>query len=371
MAHPDHDRYVAACNYPGALDAAVAERHLGDYLAALGVTRRIVRIERGWRLADHLSLSRYIDSVLTEMGAAHDARAAQDALAAHAALAALAAHDARAAHAAHAARAAQDALDAHDAHDARAARAAHDARAAQDALDAQDAHDARAARAAHDARQRFAAWCIQRGWRWWSELSWEAATWLGASTPKVKAWSQPLFEAFCAGAWILHWTDDTLYWSAKPTVHVDEARRLHSETGPSLVSDVEDLYFWRGVMVPAHWIEGRANLDPNEVIRVTNVEQRAAGAAICGWPKMLSVLNSKVIDDSGSDDIGQLIALELPGLPTPGHFLKAHCPRNGIIVEGVPKVSDIDGLPIRTALHAQAWRIGDALADYVPPEIRT
>ena len=317
MAHPDHDRYVAACNYPGALDAAVAERHLGDYLAALGVTRRIVRIERGWRLADHLSLSRYIDSVLTEMGAAHDARAAQD------------------------------------------------------ALDAQDAHDARAARAAHDARQRFAAWCIQRGWRWWSELSWEAATWLGASTPKVKAWSQPLFEAFCAGAWILHWTDDTLYWSAKPTVHVDEARRLHSETGPSLVSDVEDLYFWRGVMVPAHWIEGRANLDPNEVIRVTNVEQRAAGAAICGWPKMLSVLNSKVIDDSGSDDIGQLIALELPGLPTPGHFLKAHCPRNGIIVEGVPKVSDIDGLPIRTALHAQAWRIGDALADYVPPEIRT
>ena len=86
---------------------------------------------------------------------------------------------------------------------------------------------------------------------------------------------------------------------------------------------------------------------------------------------MLSVLKAKVIDDSGSPDIGQLIELALPGLDQPGRFLKAECPRNGIICEGVPRISDIDGLPIETALHAQAWRIGDPLSEYQHPLVRT
>ena len=86
---------------------------------------------------------------------------------------------------------------------------------------------------------------------------------------------------------------------------------------------------------------------------------------------MLSVLKSKTINDSGSDDIGQLIELTLPGLDEPGRFLKAVCPRNGIIVEGVPRMSDIDGLPIETALAAQAWRVGDPLSEYEHPAIRT
>jgi len=42
-----------------------------------------------------------------------------------------------------------------------------------------------------------------------------------------------------------------------------------------------------------------------------------------------------------------------------------------LIVEGVPRVSDIDGLPIDTALAAQAWRIGDPLSEYVHPPMRT
>lgn len=153
---------------------------------------------------------------------------------------------------------------------------------------------------------------------------------------------------------------------------IDEQNLPHCETGPShRWRDGWALYHWHGVRVPAHWIEDRANLDPNEVIRAENVEQRAAGAAICGWPKMLRVLNAKTIDDSGSEDIGALIELTLPGLRDPGRFLKARCPRNGIIVEGVPRVSDIDGLPIETALAAQAWRIGDPQAEYNHPPRRT
>lgn len=159
---------------------------------------------------------------------------------------------------------------------------------------------------------------------------------------------------------------------------VDSENRPHCETGPShRWRDGWSLYHWHGVKVPDHWIEDRTNLDPNEVIAAENVELRAAGAAICGWPKMLSVLKAKVIDqhkfDNGSpnDDIGALIELTLPGLPEPGRFLKARCPRNGLIVEGVPRVSDIDGKPINTALAAQAWRIGDPQSEYQHPTRRT
>jgi hypothetical protein len=153
---------------------------------------------------------------------------------------------------------------------------------------------------------------------------------------------------------------------------VDDQNRPHNDTGPFCRwRDGSALYSWHGVRVPAMWIEDRANLSPHEVIAHENVEMRAAGAAIIGWPKMLSVLEAKVIDDSGDPDIGQLIELCLPGLDEPGRFLKAECPRNGIICEGVPRVSDIDGLPIKTALHAQAWRIGDPLSDYQHPPQRT
>jgi hypothetical protein len=86
---------------------------------------------------------------------------------------------------------------------------------------------------------------------------------------------------------------------------------------------------------------------------------------------MLSVLQAKTINDSGSDDVGALIELTLPGLAEPGRFLKARCPRNGLIVEGVPRVSEIDGLPIETAIAAQAWRIGDPQSEYVHPPQRT
>jgi len=47
------------------------------------------------------------------------------------------------------------------------------------------------------------------------------------------------------------------------------------------------------------------------------------------------------------------------------------CPRNGEIFEGVPFVSDIDGLPINTALAAQAWRIGDPQSEYQHNPVRT
>jgi hypothetical protein len=88
-------------------------------------------------------------------------------------------------------------------------------------------------------------------------MSWIATTWLGAvqiKKPTAQKWSQPFFEAFIAGCWLLHWTDDTLFWVAKPEVSTEPAqprRRLHNDQHAALLSDVEDLYFLHGMMVPA------------------------------------------------------------------------------------------------------------------------
>ena len=84
--------------------------------------------------------------------------------------------------------------------------------------------------------------------------------------------------------------------------------------------------------------------------------------------RMLDVLKAKVVDSDPDPDHGDLIELSLPGLPEPGLFLRAYCKRNGLIVEGVPRTSDIDGKPIKTVRAAQAWSFGKAEADFQYPD---
>ena len=153
---------------------------------------------------------------------------------------------------------------------------------------------------------------------------------------------------------------------------MDEENRAHCENGPSHQwRDGLKLYHWHGVQVPEKWIMDRENVEPSEVLTVENVEQRAAGAEIIGWAKMAEKLDMRVIDGSPDTDLGALVEMTLPGLDSPGRFLMAKCPRNGTICEGVPEVSDIDNLPIDTAVAAQAWRIGDPQSEYEHPQRRT
>ena len=263
MAQTDLQRFTEACNYPGHLDEKTVESHLTAYLQVLGVERRIERLRSGWLLYDHPPLKRSIDAILDDF-AKRSGRTISDALAA------LDARDARAA------RAARDALDARDARDA------------LDALDARDARDALNARAARDGLstaltsiQRFAAWCVQRSWWWYDwDISWVSCTYFGArelKNKKVEAWSRPLFEAFVAGCWSLYWTDDTLYWIAKPAVHRDPApgtRRLHNEYYAAIESDIENLYFWHGVLVPAFVVVRPDWITVKHIDGETNAEVR-------------------------------------------------------------------------------------------------
>ena len=247
---------------------------------------------------------------------------------------------------------------------------------AQDGLAAARSAAESAARSAAESAARSAAWSAARSA---AESAAESAAWLAArSAAKINALSRfnhpaqaklvviwlPMIDAFEAGLWLYWITPSEVICIEQPSLCI-VGNRLHCENGPAVFwPNGESYYFWRGIQVPGKWIEDRANLDPAEVIRASNVEQRAAGAAICGWPKMLSVLKEKVVDTHPNPEVGSLIELSLPGLEQPGRFLKAQCPRNGTICEGVPYVSDIDGLPIESAIAAQAWRLGDAAAEF-------
>jgi len=256
-------RYTEACNYPGALDDIAVERHLRRYLDAIGVKRKIHRLQFAWGIHQHPSLLRYVQRVLEDF----------------------------------------------------ASRNPTAARAAMAARDAMDARGARAARAL----QRFTSWCIYRGgWWWYSELSWLATTYIGAVQLKkasVKSWAEPVFEAFVAGAWILHFTEDTLYWVAKPKVHVEpitpgNGRRLHNSSYAAVESDLENIYFWHGVLVPAFVVTYPQWITLTHIQDEANAEVRRVMIERYGLSRYLLDSGAKKLAE---DEFGELYSTEIPG----------------------------------------------------------
>jgi len=154
---------------------------------------------------------------------------------------------------------------------------------------------------------RFTQWCIQAySWSYWRfELSWIVTTHFGARTDAVRAWSAPLFEAYISGCWFLHWTDDTLYWVAKPTVHVERTaqgvRRMHNDTYAALESDVENLYFLHGVLVPAFVVVRPNWISLKHIEGETNAEVRRVMIERYGYERYLRKSKAALIDSCAED----------------------------------------------------------------------
>jgi len=219
------DRYVEACNYPGILDEDTVNAALAEYCRTLGIERKVKRLVGEW--CQDIDLRQTVFEIAEDVckRLPKDARAA------------------------------------------RAARAARDARNARDVLNGKF--------------RRFAQWCVLTGCRWyWWELSWLSTTYFGSDNkPKVQSWSMPLLDAFLGGCWCLFWTDKTLFWIAKPEVKtesVGDVRRLHCEDGPAIRNDVENLYFWHGVLVPAYAILCPEQITVEEIRTESNAEVRRA-----------------------------------------------------------------------------------------------
>jgi hypothetical protein len=225
-----------------------------------------------------------------------------------------------------------------------------------------------AARDARDAISRLSQWVIGAA-SWWCswELGWVAATAFGARQHKAKsvsAWAEPLLDAYVAGCWRLIWTQDTLYWVAKPRVYVDAGRRLHREDGPALLADDMDAWFWRGTLIPDDWLPNRASLDPSIALTWPRIEERRCAADIIGWHRVLSQLDAKTIDRHPDPQVGELIEVDIPDAGRE-RFLRVLCGTNREFALPVPP-------NMRTAIEAQAWTYGfDDPKKFKLPEIRT
>lgn len=177
--------------------------------------------------------------------------------------------------------------------------------------------------AARDARaiDRFASWCIHRsGWGWWwhTEVSLLALNYVGAmqlKKPDVLEWSGPVFDAFLAGAWVVYWTEDTIFWTAKPTVHMEktaDGRRFHNESYAALESDIENLYFWHGVLVPAFVVTKPEWITADMALKEENAEVRRVMIERMGMERFISESGAELIH---RHERGELFSIDLPGDP--------------------------------------------------------
>jgi len=165
--------------------------------------------------------------------------------------------------------------------------------------------------------------------------------------------------------WWAAW-DGLAIVSDRPRTVRFENGLLHSEKGKAVeFSDGWGVSSWFGTIIPDHWLE--SGLDPMEVLRTENAEQKAAGCQIIGWPTMLSHLDHKVIDSEEDPQKGSLIELSLEGLPEPELYLKFNCPRNGEMMEGVNKHE----LSVKTVMAAHAWKQNIPLEMFNYPTQRT
>ena len=179
-----------------------------------------------------------------------------------------------------------------------------------------------------------------------------------------------LWELSESCGWILPF-EGICFAAERPcTLKLDENNRLHCETGPACAfPDGYAIYAWHGQAIPKEWIEEKHKLTPKIALNQTNGNLRAAAIQIIGWPKMIDMLEAKIVDKHPEGLAGGELLSVKKSMITPNargdmKFLRAACPRNGIICFRVPD-------EIQTAHAAQAWSAGFDKDIYKLPSIRT
>lgn len=173
----------------------------------------------------------------------------------------------------------------------------------------------------------------------------------------------PLIELAKYCGWWLPYEHAVILCDKPEFITMDDNNLLHNETGPAIkYADGFAVYSWRGVRIPAEWIEDKESLTPTIALTYENIEQRRCACEILGWDNVISGLNPKIIDIDDNPEIGQLIEVDLPDIGTE-RFLKVQCGTGRSFSLPVPP-------DVETALDANAWTYGLAANDYIP-EVRT
>ena len=194
----------------------------------------------------------------------------------------------------------------------------------------------------------------------------------GTSFPE--ALRRPLLDAFVCGCWLLYWTDDTLFWVAKPAIHREPGtQRLHHDTHAALESDIVNLYFWHGVMVPAFVILkpdlitiARIDQETNAEVRRVMIERYRHGEEIHGVAAFTRDADGERLDHD--ECYGTLWRRDIPN------------DEAIVMIEVVNRTREPDGrfkhywlrVPptMRTARQAVAWTFNMPAEQYAP-EIET
>jgi hypothetical protein len=145
-------------------------------------------------------------------------------------------------------------------------------------------------------------------------------------------------------------------------LHRDEAGRLHRGDGPALAyADGFALHAWRGMPLPAGFIESLTDLAPARIDAEANAEQRRVMLEIYGYDRYLAETGAEPIH---RDETGVLWAIRLPG------------DEPVVMVEVVNSTPEPDGtyrtyylrVPprTRTAREGVAWTFGLDESDYRP-----
>ncbi|GAA2413966.1 hypothetical protein GCM10010191_24790 [Actinomadura vinacea] len=151
--------------------------------------------------------------------------------------------------------------------------------------------------------------------------------------------------------------------SARPVeLHRDEQGRLHRGDGPALAyGDGFALHAWRGMPLPAGFIESLTDLTPERIRAETNAEQRRVMLEIYGYDRYLAETGAKPVQQGKS---GVLWRIDLPD------------DEPIVMVEVVNSTPEPDGsyrtyflrVPpgTRSAREGVAWTFGLSARDYRP-----
>jgi hypothetical protein len=145
-------------------------------------------------------------------------------------------------------------------------------------------------------------------------------------------------------------------------LHRDEPGRLHRGDGPALAyADGFALHAWRGMPLPAGFIESLTDLTPARIDAEANAEQRRVMLEIYGYDRYLADTGAKPVH---RDETGVLWSIHVPG------------DEPIVMVEVVNSTPEPDGtyrtyylrVPprTRTAREGVAWTFGLDESDYRP-----
>jgi hypothetical protein len=145
-------------------------------------------------------------------------------------------------------------------------------------------------------------------------------------------------------------------------LHRDEPGRLHRGDGPALAyAGGQALHAWRGMPLPADFIESLTDLSPARIDAEANAEQRRVMLEIYGYDRYLAETGAKPVH---RDETGVLWRIDLPG------------DEPIVMVEVVNSTPEPDGsyrtyylrVPpaTRTARAGVAWTFGLTETDYTP-----